>query len=259
MTNQPNDRDKMLEKLRKLFALGNSPNQHEAELAMAKANELMREHQISADQIDMHEAGNISGSDIFIVANAGGARHWVWVLADAAAKLFDGRALHAGTTGEMRIRFVGTKTDMQAMKMMFDHLWKSWLSIVEADLRNEKDRVRQLTIGDMYWPPATTMKYKHGHGVGFADVVNKRVQELVEERRASVEKSATGRDLIVVKGQALANWMKDNSRQGGNASSTGSGAGMAAGARAGQAIPLGGGIGGHAQARQIAHRGGSAS
>jgi hypothetical protein len=45
------DRSKLIERLKKLFALGQSTNQHEAELAMAKANEIMTEHQITHQSV----------------------------------------------------------------------------------------------------------------------------------------------------------------------------------------------------------------
>src|SRR5690606_24137 len=40
---------KVIEKVRKLLALAGSPNQHEAELAMRRAQELMLKHQLSGD------------------------------------------------------------------------------------------------------------------------------------------------------------------------------------------------------------------
>lgn len=246
-----NDRDKMLDKLRKLFALGNSPNQHEAEAALRKASEIMQEYQISHADIDMREMGGIERGEEVIVANAGGSRHFVWVLGNASAKLFDGAAIHCGVDGEMRMQFVGTRQDIPAMKMMFEHLWKSWLSIADADLRREKQRVKDITIGEFYWSPASTMKYKHGHGVGFAHAINTRVDQIVALRRKEVSKTVTGRDLVVVKGQQLQNWMDRNTTKKGGGSSGGSHAGRNAGYAAGERIPLGGAVGGYGNQRQI--------
>lgn len=250
-----NDKEKLLEKLKKLFALGNSPNQHEAEAALAKANQLMQEHQISMSDVDVHDMGNVEQGDTLYVREAGSARHWVYQLADAAARLFDGRAIDNSTTESFGFRFVGTPTDMQAMRMMFEHLWKSWMSIVEADLRSEKDRVRKLTIGDFYWPPATTMKYKHGHGTGFAQAIGNRVYALVKARQQEVNKTATGRELVVVKGQQLKEWMDRHTTTGrSSGGSSGSSAGQNAGRAAGEKVPLGGGIGGTSQQLRIGGR-----
>lgn len=238
-----NDREKMLDKLKKLFALGKSPNQHEAEAALRKASEIMQQYQIDHAEVDMREMGSIGRGEDVVVEKAGAARHWVYVLANASAKMFDGAAIHAPTKEEMRIQFVGTKSDIMAMRMLFNHLWESWLSIVEADLRNEKERVKEITIGDFYWSPASTMKYKHGHGVGFAQAIDARVSEIVMARRAEVSKTVTGRDLVVVKGQQLQTWMDKHTTKGSHRSSGGSNAGRNAGYAAGERIPLGGAVG----------------
>ena len=44
----PGDADRVLERIRKLLALAGSPNQHEAEVAMRKAHELMLRHNIES-------------------------------------------------------------------------------------------------------------------------------------------------------------------------------------------------------------------
>ena len=47
--------DKVFQKITKLFKLASSDNSHEAELATAKANELLRKHHLSANQIQADE------------------------------------------------------------------------------------------------------------------------------------------------------------------------------------------------------------
>jgi hypothetical protein len=46
LADKPSDADRIMARIRKLLALSGSPNQHEAELAMAKARELMAKHQV---------------------------------------------------------------------------------------------------------------------------------------------------------------------------------------------------------------------
>lgn len=48
----------LLDKIRKLMALGQSPNENEAELAMTKARELMMQYKISQGEVDAHEIKN---------------------------------------------------------------------------------------------------------------------------------------------------------------------------------------------------------
>jgi hypothetical protein len=47
-SNEPAEIDRVLDRIRKLLALAGSPNQHEAEIAMRKAHELMLRHNIEA-------------------------------------------------------------------------------------------------------------------------------------------------------------------------------------------------------------------
>jgi len=234
------DKSRILDRLRKLFALSKSSNQHEAELAMQKASEIMQAYQISLTEVDLAAEGNIGKSGDYVVHGSGGARHWVYVLARSAARLYDGECLNDAGQGEMRVVFVGTPVDIEAMKMTFEHLWKSWHSIVESDLAADKQRV-ELTQGYRF-QPRDTMRYKHGHGVGYAQALSERIAMIVKERRAEVQaSSATGRALVVVKSAALADWMKRHtSCYKVSGTSSGSNAGRDAGRAAGNSVPLGG-------------------
>lgn len=241
------DRKKILERLKKLYALGQSPNQHEAELAMAKASQIMQEYQIGATEIDMADAGHILREDM-VVAKGDGVRYFVYQMARAAATMFDGQCAYASS--KTSITFIGTPTDIEAMKMTFIHLYKSWESICEHDLRNAKEN------SIIKFEPRDTMRYKHGHGVGFAKAVDRRADDLQAQRQQDVSNaSATGRSLIVVKNTAVADYMKQAGyKSAARKSSAGDFGGRMAGSRAGEAIPLGGGIGGNEQRKQIGSR-----
>lgn len=225
------DKKKILERLRKLFALGSSPNQHEAEAAMAKANEIMQEYQIGMSDVDMAAEGSVTREDV-VVAKGDGVKNWVVSLGRAAAELYDGDC--AWHYDKRKMTFIGTPTDIEAMKMTFVHLYESWKSIVEHDLKGAKAAV------SAPFAPRDTMLYKHGHGTGYAEALRIRVYALVQVRKKKV-KSATGRDLVVVKGQALKDWMdnagyetKKGNFSGGNSD------GREHGRAAGNAVPLGG-------------------
>lgn len=233
-------RNSLLEKLKKLFALGKSSNQHEAELAMQKANDIMQEYQISATDVDLHDIGEyrIEG---YIVEGTNGARHWIYILANAAAKLFDGRAARiTQAPGKMKLAFLGTETDIVAMRMTFEHLWKSWQSIYASDWAG----IKAEAVKANYEMPkgsesrSETMHFKQGHGTGFADAIDKRVDELVAARQGSVGMTATGRDLIVVKNKGLEDFAAGKLTQAEIVTSNGSAAGQLLGTAAGNRIPL---------------------
>lgn len=187
-----NKKERMIELLRKLFALGQSPNQNEAEMAMAKANEIMTEYQISATDVDLADDGAVVREEM--VLNDGRRHVWLQTLADAAAKLYDAKAFynthHCGPG--LMLRFYGTPADILAAKMTFTHLYASWKSIVALAARTRDTDVRT---------------YKRSHGIGFSSAIDVRVNELVAERQQKVI-SATGRDLVVVKGAALSDFMQ---------------------------------------------------
>ena len=55
------------EKIKKLLALSKSPNEHEAQSALAKAQQLMAEHKISMAEVEDKENGKLIGSETFDV------------------------------------------------------------------------------------------------------------------------------------------------------------------------------------------------
>lgn len=239
------EREKMLEKLKKLFALGKSENQHEAELAMQKASEIMEQYQINASEVDLQEAGHISRED-FVGGDGSGVKHWVYVIARASARLYDGNCAYTrGVKGGLH--FIGTKTDIEAMKMTFRHLYDSWKSIVESDLRARKDawRVEWKLAGcppQCVWGPGETMTYKQGHGVGYSEAIMTRVAVIALQRHKNVQaKSVTGNSLVLVKDHAIKSYMKASGYSSSTSqASRGDESGRNAGQAAGNSIPLNG-------------------
>lgn len=219
--------EKIIDRLKKLFALGQSSNQHEAELAMQKANEIMTEYQISATDIDLAEDGEVVREEM--VVENGKRSTWLCALADACARLYDAKCYYnSKATHGLNLRFYGTPADIMAAKMTFNHLYGSWQSIVKLAVAG-------------YAGSVDTRVFKKSHGMGFTQAISGRVNELVEQRKAKVM-SATGRDLVVVKGAAVEKFMEKikirSSRVGGNIHQGAASAGLAAG----KAIPLHGAI-----------------
>jgi hypothetical protein len=227
----------LIEKIRKLLVLSKSTNENEAKLAAQKASELMQKHQIDMADVLVKEVK----SEKIVRENyevEGLRMKYVWVetLGNAVAKLFDGFVLTTGQLHGTRFIFVGYPKDIEAMKMLFEHLYSSWLSIVEADLKEAKS----LHIGD--WKPRDTMKFKLGHGQGYAHRIMQRCIELVRARKAAVSSSgSTGTALVVVKDQAIVEWKQQNGiKTVSRSQSTGSATGAAYGMRAGSNAALGG-------------------
>lgn len=225
------DKEKIIEKLKKLFALGNSPNQHEAELAMKKASELMTEYQVNMTEIDLSEEGAAVKEDFDMKGADYDRRIWVAVLAQSCAKLYDAECYSVSGKGWVQ-RFYGTPVDIAAAKMTLEHLYKSWRSIVEHDWFNAINRAD---------PDVSKMSFKASHGQGFACAIGRRIDQLVKERQAKVL-SATGRDLVVVKSAAINDLRAgQKTRTKRNGSDVDPNA-FNAGRQRGEVIPLHGGI-----------------
>lgn len=223
---------KILERLKKLFALGQSSNQHEAELAMQKASEIMAEHQIAMSQVDLLDDGEVTKEDHFIPEGAKTA-NWVLRLAIASAILYDAQCHRLRTRGGVTLRFYGTPTDIAMAKATFDHLYSSWKSIVEHDHRAAKQLAAPLGL---------PRSFRSSHLVGFANALSGRTRELATARQSTV-KSATGRDLVLVKNAALDDFLRSVKAKSASSSARICQAGYTAGNERGKNIALGGSVG----------------
>lgn len=83
------DLDRIIDKVRKLFALGTSPNEHEAAAAVAKARALLEEYDLTIESIGDLTAdsrtGIRKGSSIVSVTN-GKPEGWKWDLFESVAQ-----------------------------------------------------------------------------------------------------------------------------------------------------------------------------
>lgn len=234
------EREKLIEKIRKLMALGSSANPHEAELALAKASELMSEYQIGHADVSIIEARAGVRREEYTVKDQKMRLRWISILAYGVAKLYDGSLIDNGGLHKTSFAFIGFPTDILAMKMTFEHLYHSWFSIVESDLQETKLKAK----GFGTWTPGDTMKFKAGHGLAFATAIHNRCVSEAAKRMQQVLQTATGTDLVVVRTQEVENYMDSLKLKKSSTStiSTGSEAGRSAGRVAGTNIALGGAI-----------------
>lgn len=225
------DREKLLERIRKLLALSKSSNIHEAELAMAKVNELLTEHQIAMSDVLIKEVSTMKAVKGNHHRVSETYRSFIATIAIAAGTLFDTRVLTQGQSG---IRFVGLPEDITASEIMFDYLFDSWKSIVAHDTRKYKEQFPSYALGQY-----DIKKYKIGHGQGFSHTVNSRAAQLAYERKKSVAAS-TGNQLVVLKHQLIEDVIKDIPEA--NNRYKIQGIGFREGVERGKAIPLSGAL-----------------
>lgn len=229
--------EKILDKLRKLKALADrSTNQHEAELALARLNDIARQHGLSMADVEFSELGDVR-QEQYVVQGQRMKLKWIDLLALGCAEMFDGMLVINSRLHGTSFTFVGFDEDIGAMKYIFEYLYRSWHSIVEIDLEKAKQSYYRA------FTPRDTMKFKAGHGLAYAMAIRKRIKELVEARKADISRaSSNGNALVIYKSAQVEDYLKGHKRVTTKASG-GSKIGQHYGNQAGSSIPLGGGVG----------------
>lgn len=100
-------RERVIERVRKLLALSNSSNEHEAALAAAHAQRLLAEHNLAISELEMREEG--AGEAELTVART--VPKWLSSLFAVVAHAFDCMAIVASTADAGRLRFIGVGKD----------------------------------------------------------------------------------------------------------------------------------------------------
>ncbi len=100
-------RERVIERVRKLLALSNSSNEHEAALAAAHAQRLLAEHNLAMSELEMREEG--AGEAELTVAKT--VPKWLSSLFAVVAHTFDCMAVVASSADAGRLRFIGVGED----------------------------------------------------------------------------------------------------------------------------------------------------
>ena len=114
----PDNRTKLIDKVRKLLSMAehSASNENEAATALRQAEKLMREHDIAHSEL---EASKLRADDM-IRGDTDERRNsrWVWQLAWAAANVTDTKP----TKQKGQVQFLGATEDVQVALMFFDYL-----------------------------------------------------------------------------------------------------------------------------------------
>jgi hypothetical protein len=227
------DKDKIIEKIRKLLALSKSDNVHEAQLALTRANEMMTEHQLHMSQIDIDKMKDSRLFEGQVVKVSETYRSFMRDIAKAAGRIFDAQEI--GTGKQSEIYYVGQKEDVSNANILFSHLFESWRSICSRDTKKWKEQHYEASQYEV-------KKYQISHGQGFASAVLTRATALASTRKSAVKTTAAGTALVVLKDQLIQQWVDDNTKSRKHTYKAQSG-GYREGYKAGQQINLGTAIG----------------
>ena len=126
--------DRIHERVRKLLALSRSSNEHEAEAAALKAQELLQKYHL--DRADV-ELDNPDGVEVDSQDYAGAVIEWARDLAFAVGRGMFCRAVHTprgpGTGGRSWVHWVGKPDDVAAARALFEYLRKELKRLASAE------------------------------------------------------------------------------------------------------------------------------
>ena len=160
------DKDKIIDKIKKLFKLSESDNENEAILALRNAEKLMRIHNIEA--VDMAEKFEITE----LTFQEGRLMGWKKYLAVIIAELFFCKVGSSYKTGKKQNIFVGNSASTSSCKEVYDKL------IFWIDHKSKIEYPKSKT--------ATRNEYKNGIVSGIFE----RVLNIFEERKSKKESTS---------------------------------------------------------------------
>lgn len=120
-------------RVKKLLALSKSPNENEAASALRKANDLMADYKLTAEQFFDYTKAKVKGTKRFI--------RWRVVLANAVENLY---ATYHYSDYEGNIVFIGEELDVFMSTEMYKYLVKTIDRMAKQNIRkNAKYKYRQ--------------------------------------------------------------------------------------------------------------------
>lgn len=114
----PLDKTLIIDKIKKLLALANSCNEHEAALAASHAQRLLAAHNLA--MADITAAERPDKADKVETSVARSLPKWIRHLSAAVSSAFDCQAIHHPATGKMT--FIGVGADVQVAAYTFTYL-----------------------------------------------------------------------------------------------------------------------------------------
>ena len=157
------DDNLIIEKIRKLLALSNSSNEHEAALAAGHAQRLLSEHNLAMADIEAKEPPQSADRVETSVAKA--LPKWVRHLSAGVCSAFDCQAIHHPAYG--KLTFIGVGADVQIAAYTFAYLDKS---IRKLCTRYLKDNAATLI------PARQRELIRHSYYLGAVSTINIRLR-----------------------------------------------------------------------------------
>ena len=184
------DRNDILDKVKKLLALANSENEHEASQAASMAQRLLQRYDLCIEDVS-----EITEEDTQIheetAAVSGRMSSWRTYLLQGVAYAFQCRTLVYTGYRRTRLVLVGSKGTTTAARETFEYLSSS---------------IDKLTKKNAY---GRGKRFTHGYRQGLVMRISERLRAMAKQNEVEVQREATeaGTALVLCKQQALKEYM----------------------------------------------------
>ena len=180
--------ERAVERIRKLLALAQSSNPHEAALAAERAVEIAQRH-----NLDLANLGVVEDRFVQSEVDVGGAAPWRWLLMSAVARANFCRALRRRVAGRFQSEMflVGERHNLAVCEFLFAFLAREVDRLAERGWR----RARAVYGG---W--VEVRSWKNDFRRGAVATISTRLEE---RRRVFAAESAQARALVLDKEAAL--------------------------------------------------------
>lgn len=183
----------ILEKVQKLFALSESPNEHEAALAAAKAQEIL-----DKENLTLFDLKRLSASDIDSYFVDEGIRHAAWAshLFVKLSHAYDLRPYHSRGC----LKVVGYKQDVDVFQYI--HFYLKLVIKILAHKENMKAKQDEDN-----WNRTKTARFKKAFCFGASDRI---CHIITEERSKRLSRNVKCTALVVQKKHQIRKWINQN-------------------------------------------------
>jgi len=190
--------DAVLSKIRKLLALAKSPNEHEAALALSKAQEFLDKANLSASEVG---EGNLPDDiNSHELCSKGRFTYWESFLYRTVAKAFDCRSFLSKEVRKRSFWVVGYPQDVEVVKQLCGFLKTTISVLCDAQI------IRESAI-QKDWNRKSAFKFRNSFSVGASTRVCERVEE---SRRSRLSKDVACRALVLSRDKKVDKWVSDN-------------------------------------------------
>lgn len=195
----------ILEKVQKLLALAAAnanTTEHEAASAATKARELLDKYDLSMTELEHLEA------EVVETPCDTGTRqphYWMRRLAVVVCDAFNCKTFRYGG----RMVMVGAKADTQIAQYLYAYLFRT-IDRLYREYYQSLDRSGQLSMLQMR---GVTRSYMQSYATGLVKGIDEKLRVHARSReRMATYRTVTGKDLVVVKNQALDKYWKTRTK-----------------------------------------------